>query len=469
VIGRVILVATSLVIIGILTRHLGVSGFGIYATAFAFAAFFGIFADLGFFFVLVREISIRSRRVKKVVANVMTIRLLAAFLAYTIGFGVAWLIPSYDTVTCLAIGITAGAFFWQTIQNTLVAIFQANFRMDKAVLCDLTGRMVILGLIIYLVNSGAGLLLIMTSYIIGNVINFSLAFFLARRYVRVSLEFDFKYWKKIILEALPLGVAIVLNLMYFKIDTVMLSMMQGTDHVGIYGPSYKILEVILILPGIFIGSVLPIYSRYIRDKDSRLKAALQKAFDFLAIAVVPIVTGIFLLSDPIIKLIAGTQFLETGFLQFLGQLANSSLTLKILIFSALSSFLAPVFIQLLVAGGYQRLLVIPNIIFVLLNVILNAIFIPMGSYVAAAFTTIVTEAAVLLTFAWLVWKVFGIYPRLTILAKALLSGGVMGAVVYYLTDWNLLVVVTIGAVVYLGMMWAVRGINKDMMRLVFKN
>ena len=48
-VGRIVLIATSLVIVGILTRHLGVENFGRYTTAFAFVAFFGIFGDLGFF------------------------------------------------------------------------------------------------------------------------------------------------------------------------------------------------------------------------------------------------------------------------------------------------------------------------------------------------------------------------------------------------------------------------------------
>ncbi len=463
-IGRVVLIATSLVIVGILTRHLGVENFGRYTTAFAFVAFFGIFADLGFFYILVKELTVDSKNSGKIIANVMSIRTIGALIAYSVGVLVAFLVPSYDEITRLAIIIAALAYFWQTIQNTLTAIFQVHFRMDKAILCDIVARLLTLSVIVWMASLDFGLVPIMSAYLAGNFTSFVLAYFLSRKYAPIKLGFDFAYWKELIVKTLPMGVALVLHFVYFRIDTLMLSVMKGAEHVGIYGPSYKILEVMFILPGIFISSVLPIYARYLAKKDVRIHDAVQKAFDFLAIIGVPIIVGVFILAQPIVAFIAGDEFLSTSFVDFWGHPANSATNLQILIFASIGSFFAPVFIQLLVAGGHQKKLILPNIIFVVFNVVLNIIFIPRWSYVAASFNTVATELLVLFMMTYLSYKTFKIFPRLTALAKAILSSLAMGGLIWTLRETNLFMLILLGATSYFAIMWAIGGINKNMLK-----
>lgn len=468
IISRIILVGTSLVTVGILTRHLGVENFGRYTTALAFTAFFGIFADMGFFYILVRELSISRRGGDKIIANVNSIRTLVAIASYSIGFGIAWLVPGYDILTRLAIGVAAGATFWQTIQNTLTAVFQINFRMDKAALCDLFGRLSSLGIIIYLVNINAGLLTIMLAYLIGNFLNFALAYILARKYNKIYFAFDFLYWKELIVKTVPMGLAIVLHLIYFKIDTLMLGAMQGPEHVGIYGPSYKIMEVMLIVPAIFISSVLPIYAKYLANKDSRINEALQKAFDFLIISALPIVAGIFMLAEPIVRLIAGDAFLSTSLVDFAGQPANSATVLKILIFAALASFITPPFSQLLVADGKQKMLILPNLFFVIVNVALNAIFIPRGSYVAAAFVTVLTETLVFITMFYLTRKVYRFHISFSRLIKSFAASAAMVAILFFISAWGIFWQVVAGALVYISVLWLMRGVDRATVNLFLK-
>ncbi|TSC93475.1 MAG: Heteropolysaccharide repeat-containing protein [Candidatus Berkelbacteria bacterium Licking1014_7] len=467
-VGRVILVGISLVTVGVLTRQLGVGNFGRYTTVLAYIGFFGIFADLGFFYILVRELSIDPKNSQKITSNVLGIRACGAFLFYGLGILIALAIPSYDQLTKYAIMIGALGFFWQTLQNTITAVFQVNYRMDKAVISDIVSRAITLAVVLWFFYLGKGLIFVMLAYLIGSLANFLMAYWLAQKYVKISFAFDLKMWKNLMVKALPMGIAIILHFVYFRVDALMLSWMKGPEHVGIYGPSYKILEVMLMMPAIFISSVLPVYSRYIAKHDDRLKTAVQKSFDFLAIATVPMVVGIFILATPIVRLIAGDEYLHTGFVYFGGILANSAVTLKILIFAALASALAQSFSQLLVAGGYQKKLILPSVLFVLVNIVLNVIFIPKYSYVAAAFTTIVTETLVLITIVWLAKRTFNTLPHITRFLKALFSSLVMALAINHLIDSNVFIAVAIGALVYLSVMWLIRGIGKEML-VQFKN
>ena len=84
---------------------------------------------------------------------------------------------------------------------------------------------------------------------------FILNFFFARKYIPLSLAFNFSYWKKLLKTAFPIAVSIVLTLIYFKIDSIFLSLgfinrSSGnpiTD-VGIYNIAYKVLEGVIFFP-----------------------------------------------------------------------------------------------------------------------------------------------------------------------------------------------------------------------------
>ena len=127
-------------------------------------------------------------------------------------------------------------------------------------------------------------------FILAHVVaNFSylFSFFLSRKFLVFSLKFDYDYWKYILREAIPLGVIIVLGLIYFKIDTIMLSVMKDSHAVGIYSATYKVLEILYTIPAMFMGSVFPIISRYIKDGDKRASFGFKRSFDFISILAFP--------------------------------------------------------------------------------------------------------------------------------------------------------------------------------------
>ncbi len=62
-------------------------------------------------------------------------------------------------------------------------------------------------------------------------------------------------------EALPLGVAIVASLVYFKVDVVMLRAMRGDEEVGWYSTAYKALEYASIVPAILMAATFPALSQ----------------------------------------------------------------------------------------------------------------------------------------------------------------------------------------------------------------
>ena len=463
IVGKVVTTLLSLVLVASLTRYLGVSGYGQYTTIFGYLAFSGVLADFGFFWILVREIAKPDADIDKVASNILTLRSIVGVAVYGISILVAYFIPEYAGFTT-GIAITALASFWMALNSTYVGIFQNRLRMDKAVITDILGRAIVVAITLFLIHRGDGINQILWAYAVGNVVNFFANAWLGRAYVRFRLRFDFDYWLELFQQAWPMGIVLVLTLLYFKIDTLMLSLMKTSYDVGIYGPPYKVLEILLLIPSIFMGNVFPIITRYLHQKDDRVHNAIQKSFDFLTLLAVPIVIGVIYIAPQIIKIVAGQEFVVAHTIPpVFGLPATSVTALQILIVAVCLSFLSNLFGYIVIALGKQAKMIRPYIIFVVFNVISNLLLIPRFSYIGAALTTVLTEVLVLY-FSWKVsHEYLEIKLNLGIIWKTLVSGLIMGIFLQLCVgSLSLLFLIPLAAVVYAASLWAVGGIDKKM-------
>ena len=463
IVGKVITTLISLVLVASLTRHLGVSGFGQYTTIFAYLAFFGVFADFGFFWIFVREIAKPDADIDKATSNILTLRTVVGIAVFGLATLIAIFVPQYDGFR-LGIGITALASLFQALNSTYVGVFQNKLRMDKAAMTDVIGRAVILILTLYLIKQNYGLNLILWAYAIGNMINFFASAYLGKIYVHFRPTFDFKYWWELFRQAVPMGIVLVLGLIYFKIDSVMLSLMKTSTDIGIYGPPYKVLEIFQFLPAIFMGNVFPIMTRYILTKDERLQNVLQKAFDFLTILGWPLVVGTIFTATRIIRIVAGQEFVTAHTIPpVLGLPATSPTALQILVCAVGLSFISYMFGYLVIALGKQSKMIWPYVILVFFNVIANFILIPHYSYIGAAAVTVMTEILVLV-FSWRVaHKYLEIKLSLVILWKVLFASVFLGVFLYFTADsLNIILLMVLAALVYGVALYAVGGINQEM-------
>ncbi len=469
-IGKAIVTAIALTSIGILTRYLGVSGYGEYTTVFAYVAFLAVVADFGFFWILMRQAGALEDQAElnRLASNLLTLRTCLAVLIYFLGFGLGWLL-SYPLTVKIGIGIVATAFLLQSINSTLVGIFQINFRIDKAVLAEIIGKLIILAGVIAARALGLSILVIFAVYILGGGANLALNAFWARAYVKIRPAFEMTLWKKIFADAWPMGVLAILGLIYFKIDTIMLSLFKGASSadVGIYGAAYKIVEVLSALPLMFLAPTFPVIVKYLKAQDQqKLQNALQKAFDFLLILAVPVVIGVIMTAPKIIGVIGGGKFVEATTISVGKYPITASTALQILVVAVGVTFFANLFGDLIVALGKQKYLILPNLFFASLNVGLNALVIPRWSYLGTSITTVITETTVLVFTAFIFWRFLDLKPKLTLFPRIILAGLVMAGILYLLQPLNILILIVVGGLVYFALLFSLRVINRQTIKEV---
>jgi O-antigen/teichoic acid export membrane protein len=113
-----------------------------------------------------------------------------------------------------------------------------------------------------------------------------LTYFYTKKFIRVRFEWDTTYIKKILRESLPYGVALFLGAIFFKVDTILLSILESPEvadiAVALYALPMKLVEVGMMYGMIFLTSTLPIMTRQSHEKDTEgMQRTISQAFEVL--------------------------------------------------------------------------------------------------------------------------------------------------------------------------------------------
>lgn len=446
--ARVIQTALAFITMILIVGYLGEKEFGNYIIVVTFVYIFSVFADLGLYSIVVREISREDADEKKIISNAFTFRLAAGFFIFFFAYFVSFLFPYSNEIR---LGIAVAAFGFWILSNTqvLMGLFQKHLALDKVALAEIAGRLVQLFFVWYFIANDLGFLYIISAIFFGALISFILVLHFASQYVKIKLEFNFKFWKKLLLQSYPLAISAILVLIYFKLDTIFLSVLKTSEAVGVYGLSYKILENLIFFPAMIVGLTMPIMSKYIFTNREKFKAVVQRTLNILIIAFTPIAFGVIMTSDKIIKL-----FSEKGF-------CDSPMVLNILIIALGFIFLGALFSNVIIAANRQKSLAQIYFVGMIFNVATNFIFIPHYSYFGAAATTVATEILVTALMVGVIYRTVKFIPSFKIFYKALPASVLMALVIYYFNYLNIFYLAFIGVAVYIPAIYLIGGISKE--------
>jgi len=477
--GRLFMAFLSVFIVKLITNYLGVEGYGKYAAIYEFLAFFGIAADLGLFTIGVREMAKEDSQKEReyVLANIITLRMILCTVVMAVAITSSYFIPQYHEIH-LGIVIASVAVFLSIIQSALASLLQLNLKMQYAALAQVVGKMVALSYMVYVVFYGfindpdAGFYHLIAAGVVGNVALVSTTYLAARKYGDIRLGRDWKYIRNVFVRCLPYGLALVLNMVYFRIGSIMLLLMKGPVDVGLYSVPMRILEILSLVPIFFMNSVLPVLTRHIKNATSRVKDILKYSFDFLFMAAVPMVVGAFVLAYPIIFVISSKEFLSRVDEGFYG----SDIVMKILMVAMMIAFINNLFIYSIIATNHQNKLLWINGSCAILNVCLNLFLVPELGARGAAITAVFTEALLFVLAFSVARRYLDFTFSFETIWKVLLSGTLMGLSVWALRDWsysyvqnmNVLFLIPFGGLVYGGVLLLTKGIPKELLALVRK-
>ncbi len=431
-------VVESLIALGItalLTRNLGPGLYGEYSTIFAVLFTASLIADFGLRQILVRELAAKPTA-EKIFSEIVTLRLLTTAAAIVLAIVISLFIPAYTPR--IKWGLVIGLFITIPLSLTQVlgGAFQHFFRFERVGVAETAGRALQLGGILALaLLHRDGFYNFLITAAAGSFLTFIVAYGYLRTLLRFRLTFSFERTKELLREAWPIAVSLLSVLIYFKLDTILLSLLKPGYDVGLYNVAYKVFENVLFFPALVTGVVLPLLSGRIGNREG-FHRAFRRTFEVMVALALPAVVGIIILAAPLIQLIAGTEFIE------------AVPALQILALALLVVFPAHLFGNAIIAITKQRESMYVYMTGAAINVAANLAVIPRYSFIGASWTTLATEIFVTVWLGVILHRhgYLSFSPRY--LLRPLLAAGVMAGALLLFTYLPLLVLIPLGVVVY---------------------
>ncbi len=439
-------------------RYLGVGGFGTLSLALAFTGIFAVSMDLGLSTLAVREVARDKSITKDYVSNVTTLKILLSLFTFGLIFFTLQLF-GYNHQTLQVIYLISIYTIFSTFSQMFYAIFQAHEKMEyQSIGVILASSLVLIGILLAIhfkfniVQFSSVYTLVGAFVFIYALSSFSIKFNFPR------IKFDYKKLKDLISEAWPFAITTISLNLYLWTDTIILSLIKGPDAVGLYNAAYKLIIILLFIPVMFNNALYPLMSQYYVSSKESLKFTFEKLFKIMIIFALPIGVGTLLIANKVIILVYGDPFI------------GAVIALQILIWSSVLIFARSPFERLLESTNRQLLITKIFIIGVIFNILLNLIFIPKYSYIAAGIITVLTDILVLSLLIYttrdleiLVSKII----RINIL-KIIIASLIMGFILKYLSNLNLFILISIGIVIYVILLFLLRVIDNEEI-LIIKN
>ncbi len=420
--GRLLQAFLGLGTAAILMETLGIKGFGNYSLVLAYAMFFGALTDLGFIRIMVREISelgfvnktVSSDKLKKVrlilgtgITTNMIFTLSALVLVTVL---VSFLNYESELKLAIMVGLVGEFFGSLRLSETVLRV---KMKMKYATLALLLTSVVTFSsaFILFKLNPNNLLIWMAAGWTLARLISSSVTFFFANREFKIwPFKFDKILSKKMLVEGIPLGLAVVLATVYYRVDAFMLKGMSTDVELGFYGAAYKFVDILIAVPSFFLIAASPVLADRLKNNFSKFKRAYQRAFLLLIIVVIPIMGFMIILAPSILGMVFGDK--ASGSIEIL----------RILSLAFPFIFMSYLYESLLIALRKKYTFLFMAVLGAVLNISLNIYLIPNYDGAGAAIATFITTF-VLISFSLLmVHRKIKVSPPYRKVSGVILSG-----------------------------------------------
>jgi O-antigen/teichoic acid export membrane protein len=428
--GKVVSTITGILIISLMTRRLGAAGFGDYSTANAVLQVFALMMDLGInvtFPAMLGERSNDPAFQQRAFASIFTLRVVMSVvvllgIAPLVGF--LWPFPWQVKLAIVALSLS---YVFPGIQQILIGVQQQRLRMTLSTVAENVGRLTtIAGL---LVSPYFGWGVVAQCWIISasSAVVFAINAWSTHRFLPIRWRWDPPFWMTVLKRSWPVGVSIALNLIYYKADALILQYFRPAAEVGVYGAAYRILEVLITIPFLYAGVLLPVLSRTWEErKPQEMSQLISRSLDVMLLLIIPLIVGVRWFGVPMMTFISGPEFAFSGFIA------------RILMLGVAAIYLNTILSHAIVALQAQRKMLPAYALVAALTLAGYLFYIPQAGATAAAWLTVFSEVSILLASTLTVWGYVRFAPSGRTLVGSLASAVCMWGVAAWTQSFPLL-------------------------------
>jgi len=365
---------------------------GSFSLAMNFILIFSFIPDFGLTAVLIREIIQNKEKKREILANSIFAVLGLVFISL-IFINLTKEIFLKDQLAIKIIFILSLFLIFDTLREFLYSLFRAEERMEFQGISHLLTNLLLFLLGIYFLKINPSPVYLSYAYLGSGLFGFLLTLLILRKEIFYNFfQFlDYKLILSLFNKSWPIGIANFLFLILTYLDSLIIGWFHGNRDVGLYNSTVKISEFLYFFPAALAMAVFPIVNRKLKSEKNNLKETLFFSLQLSFFISLPFFVGVFVLAPEIINLIFGKDYLV------------SYPALRFISFSIPFNFFLLIFIDTLIALDKRKELLLYDFSIVLINFVLNLIFVPQFSYFASSLITSFSSL-MSLVFAYLILK-----------------------------------------------------------------
>jgi O-antigen/teichoic acid export membrane protein len=338
---------------------------------------------------------------------------LLAMLVVGIGYFVGWYpmtVVQSTAVGGLVVIIASGAY-------GLTLLFEARLWLGSIAASNFWAQAAQLGATALFAALGIGSVMFFAWANVVNAVVTALWLLWAIRHVaRIRLRADRRQWIEWLKEGAPLAVGAALDTVYFRIDIVMLSVLDTFHAVGVYSVGYKFSDLLGAVPTAVVTPAMTLMVKAWPDDPVAFRRTFRHTLILLVVGSTGAAVGFGVFANPLMVHLYGSQY------------ASGVYAARLLVAGQALHFFTVLAFITLVSVGRNRLYPIATLTGVVLNVVLNLVLIPRFSYNGSGWATIITETVVMGVLGIGVARIGGLRPLpWGPIAKCMIAGGVMYA------------------------------------------
>lgn len=381
VIGKVLTSLSTIIILSSISRQFNEAGVGIFTLALTYLSFFYLANDAGLNIYALPHL----QNLKKNYFNkLLGVRIIWALILTAVALLLLPLLPFATLDFKIAAALAVLTIITYSVFISTNAVFQSKLRYDLSVLASVIGTLTTLIIILLLlewVDSAAFLTL---GNLIGWIITSAAALiFIKKLNFNVLVEFDLSFFTQAVKKNWPISATLILNVVYFRLDAFVISTFRSFAEVGVYNLAFLIFQTLLVIPTFIMNSFYPIMLDTLKTNSRLFFSQIRIAFIGLIIVSIVGTVLTWLLAPLVIRVLAGTGF------------AGSVTSLRILSLGFPAFFISSLLMWTLISYEKYKQVLFIYLIGLIVNLILNLIFVPQYSYIASAAITGISEYLIL--------------------------------------------------------------------------
>ncbi|MCJ7570783.1 MAG: flippase, partial [Candidatus Thermoplasmatota archaeon] len=287
--------------------------YGIVAFAYGFVALFTIFGDLAFGQAHIKRIS-EGKDQEKCIGTFAAIKImLTGFLASTTilsiaiwryVFGRGFESPLHEQAVYLLLAY----FVLSSLTQTFTFTFSAKKEIAKVQIPTFLFTLTRVIITIFIAYFGFGVLALAYTYILGEIFQFSLAYYFFRKYTVKKPSID--YLKNYTKFAFPLAIGSAAYIIILNVDKVFIQLFWGAQQVGEYYAVFNLSRFILNFSSAVTILLIPTISEYhAKNNIDGIGKLMLTSERYLSMITFPIVILLVVLAGPVIHILLSDKYL----------------------------------------------------------------------------------------------------------------------------------------------------------------